>query len=100
MIASTSFPVHTSFLLSVSLSVLGELLSRGSCLQSLSVVSFLLIHWQTGVSYREASENTALVRFMPVSFTEEVIIDIQGSLEEVVETALMESWMIINSSFT
>jgi hypothetical protein len=98
VIASTSFPVHTSFLLSVSLSVLGELLSRGDCLQSLSV-SFLLNHWQKDVSYREASENTALARFMPVSFTEEVIINIQGSLEEEAGTALMESWMIINSSF-
>lgn len=95
MIASTSFPAHSSFLLSVSLSVLDELLSRGNCHQSFSE-SFFEIHLQKDVSCREANENTALVRFMPVSFAEEAINIIQGSLKEEAETAWMELVLIIN----
>ena len=52
------------------------------------------------VSYTEANENTALVRFMRVSFVEEeVIINIQGSLKEEAEKVLKGSGLVTNFAF-
>ena len=62
-------------------------------------MSALLILSQKDVSYREASVNTALVRFTRVSFVEEVIINIQGSLMEELEKVLKESGLVINFAF-
>jgi len=62
-------------------------------------VSVLQILLRKDVSYREANENAALVRFMRVSFAEEVIIIIHGSLKEEVEKALMGSGLVINFAF-
>jgi hypothetical protein len=98
VIPSTSFSEHASFLLSQSLSALDVFLSRGNSPQHLSVTA-LRILWQMDVSYTEANENTKLVHFMRVSFAEEFIINIQGSLEEELEKVLKGSGLVTNFAF-
>jgi hypothetical protein len=91
--------VQASFPLSESLSVLDVSRSRGNSPQSLSG-SFLEILWQKDVSYIVANENTGLIRFIPISFAEGVIINLQGPLKEELERALMGSGLIIDLGFT